>query len=151
MNIYKIRLYDKKNKIMVKNNELLALTIDCAKRAVTYERFYLDDNYDLRRGGFRVDINDVDFMMGTGVKENYQPKISNTNFKEVYEGDVVVCSSEGGRLEGYITYIDGQFVVTEDEGKFISYNFLWQNAENIEIVGNIYEQNNKNGGINNES
>lgn len=58
------------------------------------------------------------------------------NDKEIFEGDIVHAYSEGARLIGVIEYFDNAYCIKDKNG---IYNSLWTNAEQYEIIGNIYE------------
>lgn len=58
------------------------------------------------------------------------------NGNEIFEGDIVHAYSEGARLIGVIEYFDNAYCIKDKNG---IYNSFWTNAEQYEIVGNIYE------------
>lgn len=55
---------------------------------------------------------------------------------EVYEGDIVHAYGEDTYLIGVIEYFDNAYCIKTKNG---IYNLLWTNAEQYEIIGNIYE------------
>jgi len=74
--------------------------------------------------------------------------IKDKNYKTIYEGDVVVCWNDEGFLENfnksfrYIIAYDGVAFVGMYHGlnnDFLANN-MWYKFENIEVIGNIYEQ-----------
>ncbi|WP_270743519.1 YopX family protein [Streptococcus infantarius] len=58
------------------------------------------------------------------------------NGNEIFEGDIVHAYSEGARLIGVIEYFDNAYCIKDKNG---IYNSLWTNAEQYEIIGNIYK------------
>lgn len=75
-----------------------------------------------------VPASDFILMQSTGLKDK--------NVKEIYDGDIVHAYSEGARLIGVIEYFDNAYCIKDKNG---IYNSLWTNAEQYEIIGNIYE------------
>lgn len=73
-------------------------------------------------------FDEVELMQSIGIVDK--------NGKEIYEGDVVHAYSEGARLIGVIEYFDNAYCIKDKNG---IYNSLWTNAEQYEIIGNIYE------------
>lgn len=58
------------------------------------------------------------------------------NGKEIFEGDVVHAYGKDTYLIGVIEYFDNAYCIKSKNG---IYNLLWTNAEQYEIIGNIYE------------
>lgn len=58
------------------------------------------------------------------------------NGKEIFEGDIVYEYSEGVCLIGVIEYLDNEYFIKDKDG---IYHSLWTNAEQYEIIGNIYD------------
>lgn len=75
-----------------------------------------------------VPASDFILMQSTGIK--YE------SGNEIFEGDIVHAYSEGARLIGVIEYFDNAYCIKDKNG---IYNSLWTNAEQYEIIGNIYE------------
>lgn len=94
-------------------------------KPVIYDgEFYLDwrefENGETHNGAV--------LMQSTGLKDK--------DGKDIYDGDIVHAYSEGARLIGVIEYFDNAYCIKDKNG---IYNSLWTNAEQYEIVGNIYE------------
>lgn len=124
----KFRAWDKKTKTMyeVKSIVFTLQSMLCVnKKAVYPERtLYLDDD-------------DTILMQYTGLKDK--------NGVEIFEGDIVDAYDyyenlgrkyKTTRFTGVITYEENSFYLKDGEGFF---NNRWVNAEEIEIIGNIYE------------
>lgn len=75
-----------------------------------------------------VPASDFILMQSTGLRDK--------NGVEIYEGDIVHAYSEGARLIGVIEYFDNAYCIKDKNG---IYNSLWTNAEQYEIIGNIYD------------
>ena len=92
---------------------------------------------------------DCSEMPVTALNDSYWPIMQYTglkdkNGKEIYEGDVV-C-----HVEDVVVETIGGYPRTEPEGKFVEvkipdfYGFMWEmgledGSEEIEIIGNVYE------------
>lgn len=73
-------------------------------------------------------FEDTPVMQSTGLADE--------NGKEIFEGDVVHAYGEDTYLIGVIEYFDNAYCIKNKTG---IYNPLWINAEQYEIIGNIYE------------
>lgn len=62
--------------------------------------------------------------------------IFDKNGNEIYEGDIVHAYGEDTYLIGVIEYFDNAYCIKNKNG---IYNSLWTNAEQYEIIGNIWE------------
>ncbi len=74
------------------------------------------------------DFDDIELMQSTGLVDE--------NGKEIFEGDVVHAYGEDAYLIGVIEYFDNAYCIKNKNG---IYNPLWTNAEQFEIIGNIWE------------
>lgn len=66
------------------------------------------------------------------------------NGKEIYEGDIIKCSDGHDYYFGVVAYDKdyGNFGVIEDNDEDVSsfgFLFEWENVEELEVIGNIYE------------
>lgn len=93
--------------------------------------YYSYHDYTVEGGdnvyGDTISFENCVLIQSTGLKDK--------NDKEIYEGDVVHAYSEGARLIGVIEYFDNAYCIKDKNG---IYNSLWTNAEQYEIIGDIY-------------
>lgn len=82
------------------------------------------------------DFYEVEFMQFTGLKDK--------NGKEIYEGHIIKWSDGHDYYFGVVAYDKdyGNFGVIEDNDEDMSpfgYLFEWKNVEELEVIGNKYE------------
>lgn len=117
--IPKLRAWDKHEKKMFTNDQII----------IWNGNVYANDSGKLsvdRLRGWSVDGKYL--MQSTGIKDR--------NGIEIFEGDIVHAYSEGARLIGVIEYFDNAYCI---KTKNAIYNSLWVNAEQYEVIGNIYQ------------
>lgn len=60
--------------------------------------------------------------------------------REIYKGDKIVCRKTGQpRRKGYVGFRQGDFYLIENHGYFKSLSWLIDQKYTIEVVGDIYE------------
>lgn len=134
----RFRVWDKENKIMLAVNNICNLFWD-SKFIEGYE--LVPDpkgkqEYDLI--DHRIDFADVILMQSTGIFDNSTPK------KEIFEGDILKCTSINGRLwhETNVSWdstIAG-FAIHKNIYEATSIGYLTDSKTiTVEIIGNIYQ------------
>lgn len=117
--IPKFRAWDVHEKKMFTNAQLI----------IWNGNIYVNDNSKLNVDNLKGwNIDEKYLMQTTGLKDK--------NGNEIFEGDIVHAYSEGARLIGIIEYFDNAYCIKDKNG---IYNSLWTNAEQYEIIGNIYD------------
>lgn len=119
MTILKFRAWDVHEKKMFTNDQLI----------IWNGNVYANDNSNLN----------VDNLKGWSIDEKYLMQstcLFDKNGNEIFDGDIVHAYSEDARLIGVIEYFDNAYCIKDKNG---IYNSLWTNAEQYEIIGNIYE------------
>jgi len=115
----KFRAWHKGKKIIVN-----VLGIDILHKKI----FFLNEDVDCYE---HVDFKNIELMQYTGLKDK--------NNKEIYEGDIVKLRNNHGM--GVIKYSDewGAFVVEYIKPRPIAVLGMNYYKEDIEVIGNIYE------------
>lgn len=115
----KFRAWDVHEKKMFTNDQLI----------IWNGNVYANDNSELNVNNLKGwSIDEKYLMQFTGLKDK--------NGKEVFEGDIVHAYGEDTYLIGVIEYFDNAYCIKNKNG---IYNPLWTNAEQYEIIGNIWE------------
>ena len=112
----KFRAWDKEKKIM---REVLGIDI------LHKEIFFSNEDVDCYE---HTDFKDIELMQYTGLKDK--------NGKEIYEGDIVKFLN--GIFEVIWCNEKASFMLKNKEYKEFL-NFIYENNNGMEIVGNIYE------------
>lgn len=94
-----------------------------------HEMSFIDDEVQM--------ISDVTDFYTYGEFELMQSiGLIDENGKEIFEGDIVHAYGEDTYLVGVIEYFDNAYCIKNKNG---IYNSFWINAEQYEIIGNIWE------------
>lgn len=106
------------------------------------KKMFANDQIIIWNGNVYVNDADkitVDNMNGWSIDDKYLMQstgLFDKNGKEIFEGDIVHAYSEDARLIGAVEYFDNAYCIKTKNGV---YNSLWINAEQYEIVGNVFE------------
>lgn len=92
--------------------------IEVTTDTLRYEEVYTDE------------IEDFVLMQYTNLKDK--------NGKEIYEGDILKVKLDDGEANLYVKYTNGEYRVV-NEGKWEDSLYAYMYFGDVEIVGNIYE------------
>lgn len=116
----KFRAWDKKRETMWSWAELLFQPIRLANWLIEYGHSKVDENFD-KYGDGKI------LMQYTGLKDK--------RGAEIYEGDIVRARNKNETNTYKVSWENGSFTL-ENYGLLSEY---WYYSEEIEIIGNIYE------------
>lgn len=126
MRVPKFRFFGKVNDVTMR---MIGVdSIDFENGHIYYHYRQLTVEGDSHIYGDVIGFEDGILMQSTGLVDK--------NGKEIFEGDIVHAYGEDTYLIGVIEYFDNAYCIKSKNG---IYNLLWTNAEQYEIIGNIYE------------
>lgn len=121
--IHKYRAWDSNNKKWIEHFYI-------TQNGIIYN---MEDNSELFHKPIPIEKSNLIVMQSINLFE----KIKDLNPKEIFENDIIHAYSENGTsFTGIVTYIDNTFCLKNKNG---NHNSLWTNAENYEIIGNIFD------------